>query len=382
MANKIVGTFTINLKGQPGAYTVEATGPQGVAVAPQPFNWSPSPQHADSLRQLGEESADVEPEPILQLGRALYDAVFIPQIATALGRAQARLDADEGLRLKIQAEPLELAAWPWEAMHDGLDFVAAKSATSLVRSVPIGHIRKAVKRLRVRGKLRVLFVGASPQGMPSLGIEREAAGLRSLLEKENARRRIHFDVLLDATLDDLRGKLLQGCHILCFAGHGNADNILLQDANGDPYSVSASRLADELQNIDTRLVFLAACNTAELSGANGPLNSFAQELARSTDLPAVVAMQYPINDRQAREFTAQFFRAVAAFRPVDAAFAEARVPLLDAGRASRDMLASKSRTERPRQRSPALQSSRIDQARRTSLASWESVDSPTTPSLV
>ena len=103
MANKIVGTFTINLKGQPGAYTVEATGPQGVAVAPQPFNWSPSPQHADSLRQLGEESADVEPEPILQLGRALYDAVFIPQIATALGRAQARLDADEGLRLKIQA---------------------------------------------------------------------------------------------------------------------------------------------------------------------------------------------------------------------------------------------------------------------------------------
>ena len=97
----------------------------------------------------------------------------------------------------------------------------------------------------------------------------------------------------------------------------------------------------------TRLVFLAACNTAaQPDDENSPaqadsvlLQSFAETLTRQANLPAIVAMQYFMSDMQANKLTAQFFATIAVFDPVDVALAEARKATMAEGHVGRDVLA-------------------------------------------
>jgi WD40 repeat protein len=352
VAKQITDTFTIAIKGQPDAYTIEADGPQAIRADPHPFSWSPSPEHEATIAALTGEKARVSPEAIRELGRALHHAVFTPPIATAFGRAQGSVGADSGLRLRLRIEAPELASLPWEALHDGQDFVSTRSDSPLVRTLPSQDGVQAIKRLQVRGALRILFVGASPAGLPALEIEQTAVQLRQLLAEAINRKHIVLDVLTNATLPELRSQLLQDYHILYFAGHGSPEGIYLDDGQGevdeasgqrlagDPYLVSAETLARELEGKPTRLVFLAACNTsALLDEKSGLLASFAQTLARLAMLPAIVAMQYSISDKQAHQLTARFFESLAAFYPVDVALAEARKSLIRRGQAGRDVIA-------------------------------------------
>jgi WD40 repeat protein/CHAT domain-containing protein len=350
MATQITNTFTVIIKGQPGAYTIEAHSPKGIRVDRQPFMWSPTSQQKAVIADLTSEKPSVSPDQIRELGKALYDALFIPPIATAFGRAQGSARADHGVRLRLQIEPPELASLPWEAMYDGQSFLSTRSDNPLVRALPGKDGIQPIKRLQVRGALRILFVGASPQGPHTLKLEQAAAELRQLLGEAISKKRIVLDVLTDATLEELRSKLLQNYHVLYFAGHGTVEGIYLDDGMGgerdprsgkrpagDPYPVTAQMLAQELEGKATRLVFLAACKTGALSSErSGLLAGFAQELARLASLPAIVAMQYPIGNPQANQLTARFFESLSAFYPVDVALAEARKslirPRLPAGR--------------------------------------------------
>lgn len=353
MAEKIADTFTITIKGRPSAYTIEADGPKGVRVDPQPFIWSPSSEQKTTITALAKEKAHISSDAFQVLGKALYNAVFTPPIATAFGRAQASVGAGKGLRLRLRIGPLELASLPWETMHDGQSFLSARSNSPLVRALPGQAGIHPIKRLQVRGALRILFVGASPQGLPALDLEQIAAQLRQLLGEAIKKKRIVFDVLTNATLEELRGKLLQSYHILYFAAHGTTEGIYLDGGEGgerdpdsgkrlagDPYLVTAQALAQQLEGKPTRLVFLAACKTGALfSETSGLLAGFSQELARPANLPAIVVMQYPISDIQANELTARFFESVAAYYPVDVALAEARKSLVRSGLAGRDVIA-------------------------------------------
>lgn len=351
MAIQITNTFTIVIRGQPKAYTIEANGPKGIRVEPQPFTWLPNSEQKTAFAALADEKARISPEAIQELGKALHNAVFISPIATAFGRAKGSIGAGKGLRLQLQIEPPELASLPWEAMYDGRSFLSARSDSPLVRALP-GATIQAIRRLQVRGALRILFVGASPQGLPALEIEQAAAELRQLLGEAISKKRIVFDVLTNATLEELRSKLLGNYHILYFAGHGASQGIYLDDGMGgerdprsgkrpagDPYLVTASVLAQELEGKPTRLVFLAACKTGvPPDKASGLLPGFVQGLARSTKLPALVAMQYPISDVQANQLTPRFFESLAAFYSVDVALAEARKSLIRGGQAGRDVV--------------------------------------------
>ena len=357
MVGQISSTLTITLKKQAENYTIEASGSKGIKVDPQLVpqlkTLLSDQQITDTLKDLSSKTAPATTDAIQKLGKALYDSLFADRdLLLAFGKVQGSASAGSGARLRLQIEPTELAALPWETLHDGKDWLSTQGTTPLVRKLPLSNDRKALQKLQVRGALRILFVGASPEDLDPLKVEETADELETLLAAPIRKKQIAFNKLLDATLEELRQELLKDYHILYFAGHGSPEGIFLDDGQGDDIEkdgkvigrergdkslVSAETLAEALKGKQTRLVFLAACETSKASKGSRLLRGFAQELAERSNLPAIVAMQYFISDMQANPLTTQFFAALAAGRPVDVAMAEARSVLMKKGQVNRDV---------------------------------------------
>jgi WD40 repeat protein/CHAT domain-containing protein len=351
VAKQNATTLTIIIKEEEDNFTIEAIGSKGVRVPPRPapqleallFN-----QHiTDTLKELTSQTASVTSDAIQKLGKDLYNALFSDRdIFCAFGKEQGSFG---NVSLRLQIEPAELAVLPWETLHDGNDWLSAQSTAPLVRKLALSNNRKPLQMLKIKGALRILFVGASPKGLEPLNIEVIADGLETLLVNSINYKQIVFDKLLNATLEDLQQTLLKEYHIVYFAGHGSPEGIFLDDGQGEALKkdgkeigrgykslVSAETFSQALTGKQTRLVYLAACNTSKTTEGNLLLKGFAKGLARS-NLPAIVAMQYPINDRQANPLTTQFFAALAAGRPVDTAMAEARAVMIKKGHLNRDV---------------------------------------------
>lgn len=336
--------FTIKIAGSPGRYTIEAAGPGNTRVVPQPFTLKLNSQQRATMHELARGEARISTEELRDLGHALYEAVFVrSSIESEFERAKLKANKKDPIGLRLEVEPAELTLLPWEAMYDGQEFISARSESPLVRTLPARDGTK-LSQIQVHGPLRILFVGASPQGsgLGPLDAEQSADDLRKKLAKAIKENRIVFDTLVNATWGELQRELRKDYHILYFAGHGSPEGILLDDgqgeddprtgkrASGDKYPVSAERLGGALKGKQqTRLVFLAACNTATSPDSkNGLLASFAQVLVAKANLPAIVAMQYKLDDIPAGWMAAHFFDALANSRSVDVALAEARMALL------------------------------------------------------
>ena len=106
-------------------------------MLPQPF-----PARADLLSAEQEAflvtmaKESVPPEEIQALGQTLYQALFVaPNLAQDFFRAQGIAEAKQGkLRLRLAFEPSEPASLPWEAMHDGQEWLIRRNIT-LVRRI-------------------------------------------------------------------------------------------------------------------------------------------------------------------------------------------------------------------------------------------------------
>ncbi len=278
MPQQITDIFTITIKTNDiQSYTIEANGPEGIRIQPHPFRLLFSPEQQTILDNLAIENTQVPSASIQEIGYSLYKSIFTAQVLLTFGQAQGKVGA-KGLRLRLNIEASELATLPWEAMYDGQEWLATKNDTPLVRILPQKHRFKTVRNLQIRGALKILFIGASPTDLPNLKIEDAVQQLQQLLKEDIDKKRIVFDILINATLDELRQQLVKGYHILYFAGHGSSDGIFLDDGvgdeiknsgttnrlPGDSYHVSAQTLAQALEGKPTRLVFLAACNTAKI----------------------------------------------------------------------------------------------------------------------
>src|SRR6185295_7722439 len=77
-----------------------------------------------------------------------------------------------------------------------------------------------------------------------------------------------------------------------------------------------------------RLAVINACEGARASIAD-PFGGVAQSLVKAS-IPAVVAMQFPITDDAAIDFAAEFYAAMADYRPVDVVLTDARNRMNDA----------------------------------------------------
>jgi hypothetical protein len=271
---------------------------------------------------------DTTDDTLRQVGAMLFRALFRDQAREQLTASLRKLDEGQSLRLRlnIPAEAAEVAALPWEFLHDPEGDALALTNVSVVRYLPQPT---AVRPLAARPPLRVLLTAAPTP--PQVDVEREIGQVRAALQRLGAWVTIEED--LNLTRTSLQRKLREDFHIWHFVGHGalgpdgKTAELRLLDESGDVEPVSAAVLAYLLGRSEVRLVVLNACESARL--ATDPFRSLAPALVRAR-VPAVIAQQFAVSTESSRIFAEEFYRALAEGRSLDTCVAEGRTAVMSA----------------------------------------------------
>jgi len=302
-------------------------------------------------------SADVLPwtpsgDPVADGQRLLETLLADGALRSAWAEARGQTP-QRRLRLRIDAAAAELHTLPWETLHEGPVMLSAQADTPFSRYLPIALPWGGPVEER---PIRVLVVISSPDDVESkynlarvdLTLERD--NLASVFESLDPHI-LQVDFLEPPTTPQRLEEKLRtsasgagGYHILYYVGHGAFSArrgqavLYLQDDAGNTHLLLDHELAAMLarQGVQPRLVFLAACQSAQMDdirarSTNDAFVGLAPKLV-SVGVPAVVAMQDFIAVESAREFGATFFRRLLEHGQVDQAVNEARSALLTAGR--------------------------------------------------
>jgi hypothetical protein len=268
-------------------------------------------------------------------GRELYGKVFSGDLGDYFrDRFEEALDEGEGLRLSLRfcADAAEIAALPWEFLHDGEDFLVTKRDL-LISRLPAEVRRRKFKPLETT--LRMLVVVSSPSDpkIAPLNTELEQEVILEAADRLQQENKMEVDFSEDATYDTVQGYLIDKVyHIFHFTGHGSyhdgKGHLIFEKEDGTAREIDNRAVADLLAGRGVRLVVLSACQSGKASNkeAYGDLAS----ILSKEGIPAVVAMQYSIFDLSATNFASAFYRPLASGKPIDLALAEARVAMKNA----------------------------------------------------
>ncbi|NLT74034.1 MAG: CHAT domain-containing protein [Chloroflexi bacterium] len=263
-----------------------------------------------------------------RFGRLLANAIFRHEIALAWYESyQIARERRCGLRLRLHIESWELSRLPWELLFDTRadEFMAFDERVSITRYI---RLSSAPAVLRRSGTLRILAISASPVDEAPLSWQNEIALLREAVDPLVKLGRVHLDTCEHATREKLHVALVDSHpDVVHFVGHGEYDMLeqqgylLMEDDRHRSVYMNAVEVARLLRRYGTNVVILNACETAR-----GIWAGLAPTLVRS-DIPAVVAMQWPIEDRAAVTFSKAFYRTLASGRTVDECVSEGRVAM-------------------------------------------------------
>src|SRR5947208_1071956 len=303
-------------------------------------------------------------------------AVLRGVIQRALGRR-----GSVALTLSFMLECHEFVRYPWELLHNGEHFLLASGVFTLTRALVRPDIPSG-SELPVHPPLRILYIGASPSDCPPLEIENSfealERGLSSLIEDN----RLILDRLEPPTFDELVRYLnsLGGagafddkdiaypCYAIHFDGHGAfrrqcpADTCdELNDINArscsecgaslrgvDPQTylcfcdnegrnrlIDTETLRELLVSSDVRLAVFAACETATLTKERrshrqrqAAIDATLATALVVSQVPAVIAMPFSIEDELSPTFMFHFYEALANGRTLEEALSRARQAML------------------------------------------------------
>jgi hypothetical protein len=150
--------------------------------------------------------------------------------------------------------------------------------------------------------LRILFLGANPQGAPALRLDHEVREIDGALRQAEFRDRFDLRQQLAVRPVDLQSALLRHRpQIVHFSGHGESDGICLEDESGQLHKVQGTVLARILGVFkkQIRCVVLNACYSKD------------QADAIAQDIECVVGMSREIGDQAAIRFAGAFYQALA-----------------------------------------------------------------------
>jgi hypothetical protein len=265
--------------------------------------------------------------PVRDLGSLLFRALISNDVYSLLltSRQQAAMSSEQ-LRITLRIGPPELACLPWEFLFDPSEDDYLCLSTPLIRRP---QLARPVRPLGVTGPLRVLGMVASPGDQRELATDDERRRLAAAIG--GLAGRVELSWAGGQGWRDLNVALRHGgpWHVLHFIGHGGFDCVagegvlVLADEDGRSHALPASDLAllvEKHQSV--RLVVLNACDTAQASALD-EFSSVAGALLRR-GIPSVLAMQFPITDPAAVEFSRTLYEGLADHLPVDAAVTEAR----------------------------------------------------------
>jgi hypothetical protein len=296
---------------------------------------------APAAREIVPEASPVRPSarrrPCPELaersGAALFEALFAGKVGNLFHQSLG-IAGSSGLRLQLafdleQTAAVPLANLPWELLFrpGNRSFLALGRATPILR-------RLAVERphptCATESPLCVLAVLSQACGLPRLDLQGELHRLERILRST---RGVEIDICRPADPFALRSALeAKRYHILHYMGHGAFDpvsgegSLFLGKEDERPIRVSGTDLATALDGFTSlRLAVLNACSSAR-SGvleAGNPFAGVAAALAQA-GLPAVIAMQAPIEDRLAITFASVLYSRLVAGDTVESAIVAGR----------------------------------------------------------
>jgi hypothetical protein len=277
-----------------------------------------------------------------EFGTDIFNAVFrkSPEIASCFEDSLKEVRASDeidGLRVKLTIDSPEIAGLPWEYIFDespredaGLSYVCLNRLSPVMRSLVRG---KPSDRPAVEGRLNILGMISNPGGdWEPLDVEAERRTIEKAISglPERMRQRVNFRWVKGSTADDLLLELQRkDWHVFHFIGHGAVTDddaggescLVFTDAQGRPNMMSPDVFRNILQAGRTtlRLAVLNCCDSGRVASPGAALVR--------QGIPAVVAMQFPIPDEAAVQFSKMFYTSLANGLSVEQALTDARVSM-------------------------------------------------------
>lgn len=287
---------------------------------------STPPQIAQAMRRHRNRwlrGAEPDEAGLAEVGRQLFEALFVPPVAELWRRSLDEADRQmTPLRLQLRPAP-DLADWPWELLRDPQsgDFVALSNRTPLVRFIELPE--PVPDALIAEPPLRLLLVLANPVDYPVIGTAVEREAIESGLAPLVAEGLVTIAAIEHATPDTLQAALERvQPHVVHIVAHGSPEgNLILERDDRRASPLGPDHLRRLLADIATlRLAWLNSCHGASPPTAG---TSPALALARA-GLPAVLAMQRTIRDDLALRLAGYLYRQLAQGLPLDTALADGR----------------------------------------------------------
>jgi hypothetical protein len=306
------------------------------------------------LRLLEERTLDAPGEQtgLIALGKQLGQLLFPGDLRQHLYDCLNHIGYDKALRIQLKTGSFGLANIPWEYVYvESPDptavggFLALNKNISLVRyeiqAAPLGTLSPLPD---IKPRLVALMADPGPPQYQSLKLINERKKMEEALEKltrptPNKTHYLDYKFYEDATITDLEDAIAEGIHVLYFAGHGSFKaeqgeafksiagfgHIVIFDDDKKPREFSVESLVKNLNNSGIRLAVLGACETGR-RGDECAWSGIAPALARA-NIPAVVAMQYKIEDKNAIFFSRAFYKSLAEHNSVDIAMTKGRLAI-------------------------------------------------------
>jgi CHAT domain len=281
-----------------------------------------------------------------EMGARLYSFLFTGDVDNLYKKSLIdAANAREALRIKLRIDgPSELATVPWETLYDTKtrQFLSAELRTLFTRSVETNTINRWVPK-----KLNILGMISGPTSyngsqLPALDVDLERSKIESCLNhliKDLGKATLSWT--MSGSYKDLRRRLNagnaghegEGWTVFHFIGHGDFDErtkqgyLILEEGGG---SIGEARYPDTLAPLLTdaggpQLIVLNSCNGAR--SASGDLFSSLAAALALAGVPSVIAMQFPVSDEMAIEFSARFYEYLADNYPIQKALAQTRIDL-------------------------------------------------------
>ena len=265
-----------------------------------------------TLQQRLADNEGVETALLQEFGERLYKALFAGEAGAlfyqSVGYARA---AEQGVCLRLCIEPAEAARLPWEFLY----WPGEKVLLGGSREFPVvRYVRLArpIDDFKVELPLRMLVAIPDASG---LNTEQEEANLRKAVEELERRGLLELRLLKgNVTLSRISDALLkERFHVFHFIGHGEFIDktayLRLNLDDGGSYNADDAQICSLFREYRTlKLVFLNSCRGA-ITSADEAGTGMAPRLVQS-GVPAVVAMQYEINDQAAVTFSREFYSAL------------------------------------------------------------------------
>jgi len=162
-------------------------------------------------------------------------------------------------------------------------------------------------------KIKVLVVFANPRNTDRLRLEAEDRAIQHAIRRGRYRDNIEVTRCHAATIHDVRQSLLdEAFQIVHISGHGSNTGLVLEDDAGNENIIPQKALAAlfKVYSPPLQCVILNACY------------SISQGKLISLGVPFTIAMEGPVDDEAAIEFSRGFYDAIGAGRSIDFAYGE------------------------------------------------------------